>query len=72
MYLTTETAEVTEKNWVSVLCILRVLFSRSQSFDNSSQRLHEEYPLGRFTTAIKAESFSDGQIIEDKALVKDK
>ena len=44
--LITEAAEVTEKNWVSVLCMLRVLFSRGQSLDNSSQRLQEEYPLG--------------------------
>jgi hypothetical protein len=27
-------------------------------FDSSSQRLYQEYPLGRFTTTLRAESFS--------------
>ena len=31
-------------------------------FDGSSQRLSEEYPLGRLRTAIEVESFSEGQL----------
>jgi hypothetical protein len=33
-------------------------FSVADFSTSSSQRLYQEYPLGRFTTAIRAETFS--------------
>jgi len=41
-------------------------WSRINSREFVPAASYEEYPLGRFTTAIRAESFSDGQLLRTR------